>query len=155
MQLKQCHGPRPVKLALEHNALGLLLSYPDCGPPFQYHLSVSPILEFLFLDTRRAAKEHAMIIGISSKIDTTARTRIILRVGENAEIFEKYARRLKSIRTPRSSNATINAKRTIVSPNRGLPLSLALLAVRRNRQRWIIRKMMRPALINFFPVLVD
>ena len=63
-----------------------------------------------------------------------ARTRTFPLVGENSEMDEKYARRPKRIRTPRSGKATINADRILLSAA-GMPLiSLALLAMRRNRQ---------------------
>ena len=80
------------------------------------------------------AKVYAMTIKTSSRIAMNARTRTFPLIGENREIVEKYARRLKRMRTPRSGSATINANRTRFSPEGMLLSSLALLAMRRKRQ---------------------
>ena len=84
--------------------------------------------------TRGPAKGYAMRIGISSRTYMIVRTRMFTLTREDFGIVEKYARSLKSIRTPRTGNATVYAEMIIVSPDRRLPISLALLAVRRNRQ---------------------
>lgn len=61
------------------------------------------------------------------------RTRTFPLVGEKVEIVEKYARRPKRIRVPRSGSATINANRTRCSLAGRRVISPVLLAIRTKR----------------------
>lgn len=95
---------------------------------------MSPILASLCLGTKMPANVYAMTMRISSRIAMNARTRTLPLNSENVEIVEKYARRAKRMRTPRSGKATITANRTRFSLEGRVLISPALLAVRRKRQ---------------------
>lgn len=95
---------------------------------------MSPILASLCFGTEMPAKVYAMTMRISSRTAMNARTRTLPLNSENVEIFEKYARRAKRMRTPKSGKAAITANRTRFSLE-GRPLiSPALLAVSKKRQ---------------------